>query len=182
MGVLRVLAAFIVATVLLAGGVRAAPSEYQVKAVFLFNFSRFVEWPPAAFANPDAPFVIGVFGYDPFGSQLDEATRGETVDGRPLVIRRIHNVRDAADCQILFVHASEDARLDGVLAALNHSSTLTVSDLDDAGRRGVMIALATQKNRIQLRVNVDSARAAHLTISSKLLRSAQIVDSTVSGD
>ncbi|HEY4366783.1 MAG TPA: YfiR family protein [Steroidobacteraceae bacterium] len=182
MGVLRVLAALVAATVLLAGSVCAAPSEYQVKAVFLFNFSRFVEWPPSAFASSDAPFVIGVFGYDPFGNQLDETTRGETVNGRPLLIRRVHNVSDAADCQILFVHASEATRLDGILAVLNHRSTLTVSDLDDAARHGVMIALATQEKRIRLRVNVDSARAAHLTISSKLLRSAQIVDAPVSGD
>lgn len=182
MGVLKLLAALVVGTVLLTGNACAAPSEYQVKAVFLFNFSRFVEWPPSAFASADAPFVIGVFGYDPFGSQLDEATRGETVNGRPLVVRRVRNADEAADCQILFMHHSEDARMNGILAALNHRSTLTVSDLDDAGQRGVMIALATENSRIRLRVNVDSARAAHLTISSKLLRSAQIVDTSVSGD
>jgi hypothetical protein len=148
----------------------------------LFNFSHFVEWPPSAFASPDAPFVIGVFGYDPFGTQLDEVARGETVNGRPLVVRRVRNAAEAADCQILFMHHSEAARLDDVLAALSHRSTLTVSDLDEAGQRGVMIALATENNRIRLRVNVDSARAAHLTISSKLLRSAEIVGSGGSAD
>jgi len=176
MGVLTRLTVLVAAVVLLASSVCAAPSEYQVKAVFLFNFSRFVEWPDSAFVSPEAPFVIGVFGYDPFGDQLEEATRGETVNGRPFVIRRVRNARDAADCQILFMHRTEEPRMNAVLAALDHRSTLTVSDLDVAGQRGVMIALATQDNRIRLRVNVNSARAAHLTISSKLLRSAEIVD------
>ena len=67
----------------------AAPTEYQVKAVFLFNFSRFVEWPPAAFASPDAPFVVGVFGHDPFGADLDEVVKGRSVNGRPLIVRRL---------------------------------------------------------------------------------------------
>jgi hypothetical protein len=176
MGVLTRLVALLAATMLLAGSVGAAPSEYQVKAVFLFNFSRFVEWPDSAFAGPAAPFVIGVFGYDPFGDQLEEATRGETVNGRPLVIRRLRDAGEAGDCQILFMHRSEEARMGAVLEALDHRSTLTVSDLDVAGQRGVMIALATQDNRIRLRVNVNSARAARLTISSKLLRSAEIVE------
>lgn len=181
MGLLRALIALIAGAVLLMGNVCAAPGEYQVKAVFLFNFSRFVEWPPSAFAGPDAPFVIGVFGYDPFGRQLDEATRGETVNGRPLVVRRVRNAVEAADCQILFVHHSEGAHLGAIIAALNHRSTLTVSDLDGAAQRGAMITLATEKNRVRLRVNVDSARAAQLTISSKLLRSTEIVGTTVSG-
>jgi hypothetical protein len=176
MGVLTRLVALLAATMLLAGSVGAAPSEYQVKAVFLFNFSRFVEWPDSAFAGPGAPFVIGVFGYDPFGNQLEEATRGETVNGRPLVIRRLRDAGEAGDCQILFMHRSEEARMGAVLEALDHRSTLTVSDLDVAGQRGVMIALTTQDNRIRLRVNVNSARAARLTISSKLLRSAEIVE------
>jgi hypothetical protein len=184
MGVLTRLAVLLAAVMLLAGSVGAAPSEYQVKAVFLFNFSRFVEWPDSAFASREAPFVIGVFGYDPFGDQLEEATRGETVNGRPLVIRRLRDAGEAGDCQILFMHRSEEARMSAVLTALDHRSTLTVSDLDVAGQRGVMIALATQDNRIRLRVNVNSARAARLTISSKLLRSAEIVDApaTQGGD
>jgi YfiR/HmsC-like len=181
MGVLRSLAACLVAALLLCGNVHAAVGEYQVKAVFLFNFSRFVDWPESAFPTPDAPFVIGVFGHDPFGSELDDATRGETVNGRPLVVRRVHDAVEAAACQILFVHRSEAAHMDEILATLDHRSTLTVSDLEEAGQRGAMIALVTENNRIRLRVNVDSARAAHLVISSKLLRSAEIIESPTEG-
>jgi hypothetical protein len=153
----------------------AAPSEYQVKAVFLYNFSRFVEWPASAFAGPDAPFVVGVYGHDPFGADLDEVVRGETAAGRPLIVRRVQTAAEAATCQILFIHQSEDKRISEVIDALDHQSTLTVSDVDGATQRGVMIRLVTEKGRVRLRVNVESARAAQLTISSNLLRSAEIV-------
>jgi hypothetical protein len=159
----------------------AAPDEYRVKAVFLFNFSRFVEWPDSAFAAPDAPFVIGVFGQDPFGPELDEVASGETVNGRQLLIRRIQDVEGAGDCQILFIPAREQNKLDAILTALDRRSTLTVSDLDGAASRGAMIRLVTDRNRVRLRVNVDSARAAGLSISSKLLRSAEIVGPTERG-
>jgi hypothetical protein len=159
----------------------AAPGEYQVKAVFLFNFSRFVEWPTTAFASPNAPFVVGVFGHDPFGADLDEVVKGESVNGRPLVVKRVQTAAEAVGCQILFIHQSEDQRLDEVLSALDHRSTLTVSDLPGAAQRGVMIRLVTESGRVRLRINVESARAAELTISSNLLRSAEIVTQNTNG-
>jgi hypothetical protein len=155
----------------------AAPTEYQVKAVFLYNFSRFVDWPAGSFSAPNEPFVIGVLGADPFGERLDEAVRGEQVDQHPLIVRRFSDVAQIGDCRILFIDSSEDARLGQILAALDHHSVLTVSDVDGASERGVMIQLATQDNRVRLRINVASARAAGLTISSNLLRLAQIVRS-----
>jgi hypothetical protein len=166
---------FVIAFALLASNASGAVSEHRLKAVFLFNFTRFVEWPPSAFAAPDAPFVIGVFGHDPFGTELDDVARGEMIDGRRLLIRRVQTVQDAATCQILFIPDSERANLDEILEGLAHSSTLTVSDLDGAARRGAMIRLVTDREKIRLRVNVEAARAAGLTISSKLLRAAEIV-------
>ncbi|HEU4778433.1 MAG TPA: YfiR family protein [Steroidobacteraceae bacterium] len=153
----------------------AAPSEYQVKAVFLFNFSRFIEWPASTFSDAQSPFVVGVFGHDPFGTDLDKVVKGETVKGHPLVVRRIRNAAEAAECQIVFIHQSEIRKLDELLSALKEQSTLTVSDLPGAAQRGVMIRLVTEGGRVRMRVNVESARAAQLTISSNLLRSAQIV-------
>jgi hypothetical protein len=160
----------------------AAPNEYQVKAVFLFNFSRFVEWPASAFAAPDAPFVVGVFGHDPFGSDLDEVVKGENVNGRPLVIRRVKSPAEAADCQILFIHQSEQSRLPAVLKAVDRHSILTVSDLPGSAQRGVMIRLVTEHGRVRMRINVESVRAATLVISSNLLRAAEIVQDKVKGD
>jgi hypothetical protein len=152
-----------------------AATEYEVKAVFVFNFSRFVEWSPQAFSAPNAPFVIGVLGNDPFGAHLDEAMRGEQLDQHPLVVRRFRTVEEIGDCQILFIDRSENERLGQIIAALDHRSTLTVSELDRSSERGVMIQFTTENNRIRLRINVEAARAAGLTISSKLLRSAEIV-------
>lgn len=152
-----------------------SPSEYQVKAVFVFNFSRFVEWPPQAFRSPTQPFAICILGEDPFGPKLDEAVRGEDINQHPLQIRRLRHVREADDCQILYIDRSEGGELHQILSALDHHSTLTVSELKDAAERGGMIQFLTENNRIRLRINVESARAAGLIISSKLLRPADIV-------
>ncbi len=152
-----------------------APTEYQVKAVFVFNFAHFVEWPAQAFTAPNEPFVIGILGTDPFGARLDEAVRGEQVGEHPLLVRRFRNAGEIGDCQILYIDRSEGAQLSQILAALNHRTTLTVTDLDGAAQRGVMIQFVTENSRIRLRINVEAARAAGLTISSKLLRPAEIV-------
>jgi hypothetical protein len=152
----------------------ATATESQVKAVFVFNFSHFVEWPPESFSAPTAPFVIGVLGGESLAAQLDAAVRGERVAQHPLQVRRV-GVAEITDCHILYIDKSESAKLDAILAALKGRGTLTVSDLDGASLRGVMIQLATESNRVRLLVNVESARSAGLTISSNLLRPAQIV-------
>jgi hypothetical protein len=152
-----------------------APTENQVQAVFLYNFSRFVEWPAQAFAAANDPFVIGIVGSDPFGVRLDEAVRNEQVNGHPLTVRRFRSVAEIGNCQILFIDRSEIGHLGQILAALEHHSTLTVSQAEGAAQHGVMIQFATENSRIRLRINVESARAAGLTISSKLLRPAEIV-------
>jgi hypothetical protein len=153
----------------------AAPAEYQVKAVFLFNFAQCVDWPAEAFPRPDAPFVIGVLGQDPFGAQLDEVVRGETVNSRPLVVERYRDVAQIRACNILFIGSTEAGHLEEIVAALKGRSILTVGDADPAGQRGVMIRLVTENNKVRLRIDVAAAKAGNLTISSKLLRPAEIV-------
>jgi hypothetical protein len=177
MSVLRPLSLVLLAVLLLAPSHAATPSEYQVKAVFLYNFSRFVEWPESAFPAPGKPFVVGVFGHDPFGGELEAVMRGETVRGHPLEVRRVASLAEAERCQILFIHRSEEDRLNEVVAALSSQATLTVTDAAGAARRGVMVRLVSVEGRIRLRIDLDSARAAQLTISSGLLRSAEIVGS-----
>ena len=153
----------------------APASEYQVKAVFLFNFSQFVAWPAAAFARSDSPIVICVLGRDPFGPDLDAVVSGERVGARSLVVHRYQDVQDVKDCHILFIDRSEQDRLPAIMQALHGRSILTVSDIDDATRRGVMINLVNESNHIRLKINVAAARESGLTISSKLLRPAEIV-------
>ena len=151
--------------------------EYQVKAVFLFNFTQFVDWPPAAFPEDTASLVIGVLGDDPFGPYLDDIVRGEQVNNRRLTVKRYRRPEDVRACQVLFISRSEDKNLDKVLAAVRGADVLTVSDADAFASRGGMIQLATEQGKIRLKINVDAARASSLTISSKLLRSAEIVAS-----
>jgi hypothetical protein len=152
-------------------------SEYQLKAVFMFNFTQFVEWPREAFAAPTAPIVIGVLGADPFGGYLDQTVQGETINGRPLEVRRYRNVTEIGTCHILYISQSETPRVKEILSRLQTRSILTVGDTEGFAANGGIIRFMTDKSRIKLRVNLDSAKAAGLTISSKLLRSAEIVSS-----
>jgi hypothetical protein len=152
-----------------------APAEYQVKAVFLFNFTQFVEWPAAAFSDDKAPFAICVLGRDPFGPNLDEAVRGERVGSRELVVQRYETVEKIGDCQILFVSDPAAERPAELAAALMGRSVLTVGDAQSRAGRDVVIGFVSDRNRIRLRINLKAAQDAGLVISSKLLRPAEIV-------
>jgi hypothetical protein len=153
-----------------------APSrEYQVKAVFLFNFAQFVEWPPAVFTEESAPLAICVLGDDPFGPYLDAIVRGEQVNSRRLTVQRFHSAEEAKSCQVLFVSRSQERNLDKALAWARGMDALTVSDADDFAGRGGMIELKTEKGKIRIRINTSATKASSLVISSKLLRSAEIV-------
>jgi hypothetical protein len=153
----------------------AALQEYQVKAVFLFNFTQFVDWPAAAFADASEPIVICVLGKDPFGSYLDDAVRGERVDNRELVVRRLTRSDEIDACRVLFISQSESAQLDAIIARARAMRALTVSEASGFGERGGMVGFVTEDNRVRLRINPDAAKAAGLTISSKLLRVAELV-------
>lgn len=165
---------------MLAGG-SSAPAqeavtrENQLKAVFLFNFAQFVEWPASAFDGTDSPLVIGVMDGDPIALLLDEVVRGELIQGRPLQVRRYRQVQEVADCHILFINRSESARLEEFTRRLQGGSILTVGDGDRFAERGIMIGFVTERDRIRLRINLGAARASGLQLSSKLLRSAEIV-------
>jgi hypothetical protein len=149
--------------------------EYQIKAVFLYNFAQFVDWPPEAFADPHAPLVIGILGDDPFGASIDEAVRGETVNNRPMEIRRFKDGDDYSNCHILFISQSEAGRIDEVLGRLKGRSILTVSDIDGFSKVGGIIRFVIENSKVRLRINLEASKQARLRISSKLLRPAEIV-------
>jgi hypothetical protein len=164
------------------GGVRAQPAripEYQLKAAFLFNFAQFVSWPADSTEEADAPFVIGILGDDPFSGALDETVRGEHLGTRPYAVQRFRRVEDIKRCDILFIGRSERDRLPQILAGLAHRPILTVSDADGFLEAGGMIRFVTEQSRVRLRINVAGAQAAHLTLSSKLLRLAEIAPAGV---
>jgi hypothetical protein len=151
-----------------------AGREFQVKAVFLYNFAQFVEWPADAFSSPTSPLVIGVLGVDPFGDFLDQTVTGESVNGHPLVVERYATIEDLRPCHILYISGSMAGQSELVASALSHTHVLTVADANDA-LSGTMVRFAMERNRVRLRINLESARQSGLNISSKLLRSAEIV-------
>ena len=179
MALLRVLAVaglLVARPMLAAQAVRA--SEYQVKAVFLFNFAQFIDWPPEAFRDSAAPLSICVLGPDPFGDFLDQTVRDERVGGRALQVQRYHSADEIRTCHILFISRSEGSSPEDILSGLRQRPILTVSDIDGFAERGGMIAFVTDRHRIRLKINAKAAGAAHLTISSKLLRVAEVVTGT----
>jgi hypothetical protein len=156
--------------------VAALPSaEYQIKAVFLFNFAQFVEWPPRVFKGPATPLVIGVLGEDPFGSYLDEVVKGEKIGSRPVVIRRYRADEDFSSCHLLFVSPSAAGGIERIAAQLAGKGVLTLGDGAAFCRLGGMIGFVMDRGKVRLRINLKAATAADLTISSKLLTPATIV-------
>jgi hypothetical protein len=152
-----------------------AIKEYDLKAAFLYNFAQFVDWPAEVFAAPDSPIVIGVLGEDPFGATLDELVSESPIKGRRIVVQRYQRIEDVDICHLLFVNLRNATRLKAVIGALDNRATLTVGDGDGFLEQGGMIQFVTRDNHINLRINLRAATAAGLTLSSKLLRPAQIV-------
>jgi hypothetical protein len=150
------------------------PSEYQVEAVYLLNFAKFVEWPSKA-APPEGPFNICVLGQYPFGAALDKTIAGESIDGRKVVVQRISKPQEAISCRILFIGLSEEGRLAEILKTLDKASILTVSNVPKFSQRGGMIQFVVEANKIRFEVNLASAERAGLTLSSELLKVATAV-------
>lgn len=148
--------------------------EYKVKAVFLFHFAQFVDWPADDFAGERAPLIIGILGDDPFGSYLDEVVAGEVINGHPLEVRRFHSPEDIDECHILFVNGDGLGQLRASLRNLRDRTVLTVGDNPAFIRAGGMIRFLSEDSKIRLQINPEAARASGLTISSKLLRLADI--------
>lgn len=152
-----------------------APSEYQVKAAFLLNFARFVDWPDGSAAGTHDSMSLCVVGDDPFRGILDETVKGKTVNGRDLVVERFKRGDDARDCQIVFISASESRRLNPILESLKGASVLTVGETDGFAQRGGIINFVLEDNRVHFEINVEAAERARLKISSKLLSLAKII-------
>ncbi|MGH9744179.1 MAG: YfiR family protein [Candidatus Acidiferrum sp.] len=157
------------------------PSEYQVKATYLYNFGRFVKWPDSAPAGKGDSFSVCVLGQDPFGAILDSTLAGESLDGKPVVLRRFSKPQDAADCRILFISSNEEKHLDEILTALDENGVLTVSDMPGFTRRGGMIQFVLEGDRVRFEINLASAESARLTLSSELLKVAASVKRSARG-
>jgi hypothetical protein len=153
---------------------KSKPTDYQVKAVYLINFARFVAWPDKLGMQREL-FTICVFGPDPFGQTLDSVLAGEKIAGRSAVAKRISTAQDSFDCRILFVSSSETGSINRVVETANKQGVLTVSDMPHFANRGGMIQFVTDEKRVRFEVNLTAAQRAGLTLSSELLKVATLV-------
>src|ERR1700733_15417010 len=149
--------------------------EYQVKAAFLYNFAKFVEWPPQAFKTPKDPILVCVLGRNPFGNALEEAIRGKSIAGRTFAYRRVSDAESASACQILFVGSEESKHFRALLESLKPMGILTVGEAQGYATGGGVINFKLDEGRVRFEINVDAAEHEQLHISAKLLSLAQIV-------
>lgn len=155
-------------------GAEIQESEYTVKTAFLYNFAKFVDWPPESFRNEASPFVLGILGSDPFGVAL-EKLQEKTVKGRRLVVRKLSNLENIEECHMLFISGSEKSNFKNLLAILKNHNILTTSDVDRFAQQGGMIGLIKIDGKIGFEVNIDTVQHSRLKFSSQLLKLAKIV-------
>jgi len=175
---LPVLGALICVVVLPAEGRAqdATVSEYQVKAAYLYNFAKFVEWPAESFSSASSPFQICIFGADPFGEALRNLTRGKQVNGRSFeILDGVTAAAQAGSCHILFVSTSATRQFQAILQTLQGRSVLIVGESEGFVQRGGMINFVLEGGRVQFEVNRKTAEQAGLKISAKLLSVAKQV-------
>lgn len=169
---MEILRTALLLALLLPGLAAAQTPEYDLKAAFLFNFAKFVEWPPAAFAGESEPLAICIYGKDPFGSTLDALVQGESVGGRSLVVQRPDSLDGLEECHVLFVSSSEKGRLEEVLARVDGEPVLTVGDTEGFLRAGGIINFVLEGSKVRFLIDQEAAERSGLRISSKLMRLA----------
>ena len=156
-------------------------NEYQVKAAFLYNFAKFVEWPDGTFANSTSALTVCVLGKDPFGKVLDDAILGKRIAEHPAILARGKRIQDLPECQIVFVSASDSPQLPEILRALHGRKVLVVGETENFAGSGGAIEFVLEANRVRFAINTDAADRAGLKVSSKLLALATIVHDSAAG-
>ncbi len=151
------------------------PTDYDVKAAYLYNFGHFVGWPTNVAAAQNDSFTVCVLGQDPFGAVLDTTLAGETIAGKRVAAKRISTLQESGNCQILFLSSAEEAQLKTILKALNKQAVLTVSDMPEFSQHGGMIQFVPEGKRVRFEVNLAAVQHAGLTLSSELLKVATTV-------
>lgn len=152
-----------------------ALSEYTVKAAFLFHFAQFIEWPPAAFNDANAPLTFCTLGDDPFHGALDQSISRKTIESRPLRVHHLKQLQEVEDCQVIFLGADNKNRIPTLLASLEDSPVLNVGETEHFAQEGGMIGLSLEENKYRFEINLGSVEHAKLKLSSRLLTLAKMV-------
>ena len=158
-------------------GAQTVAEEYQIKAVYLYNFAKFVYWPDSAFVDATAPIIIGVVGKNPFGDVLSQAVAGETLNNRPLQVTHFKTM-PINTCHILFVSRSENENLTNILETAHKHNVLTVGETDEFIKRGGMVRFVFENNRVRYDIAPTVAQQADIRISSKMLKLARRIINT----
>jgi hypothetical protein len=153
-------------------------SEYLIKAGFTYNFAKLMDWPASTFPQPDSPIVIGILGNDPFGSTLESVLAGKKVNERSFVIKHLKWGTDIKGCNILYVSTSEASHLDEIFHLLKGLPILTIGQMPGFARRGGIVNFVIENDKVRFEVNVEAAKQADISISSRLLTLAKIVPQT----
>lgn len=154
----------------------AALGEYEVKAAFLYNFGKFVEWPKQSAQAKESSFVIGVLGANPFDGVLDRLSAGGVVQGKPVTVKRFKTLRDLDRCHVLYISRSESGSLPEIVKTLNTAPVLTVGDFEGFLRNGGAVSMFLEERKVRFAVNLKATSRAGLEVSSKLLRLASSVE------
>jgi hypothetical protein len=160
---------------LLAQAAAASSLEYRVKAAFLYNFVKFIDWPPQAFPDAETPYSLCVLGHDPFNEDLDATADGQMVQGRKLVVHRLSESKGLSTCHILFVAASERERFRSILQAVGDAPVLTVGEDEEFTRLGGCMRFFLSENKVRFEINLPATERAHLKLSAKLLSLARVI-------
>jgi hypothetical protein len=158
-----------------------ASSEYLIKAGYIYNFAKLVEWPATAFAQPNSPIVIGIVGTDPFGPIIDKVLEGKKINGHPFLIRRLRPTADVKECHIVFIGSSMEPHIADAIRLTRGSPILTISEIPGFADHGGIIHLTLEQNKVRFEVNVDAAKEADLNISSRLLVLAKVIQQPSDG-
>lgn len=168
----RVLAVALLLALTARGGTPTEYREYQVKAVWMLNFTRFVDWPTNAFATRDTPCVIGVLGKDPFGSELEAAFAGKTIRGRRFELQRVQRESDTARCHMLFIPAGERRAWRELHSRIAKSPLLTIGEADGFLDQGSIINFVIHDGSISFEIDLRNAQKAGLKFDANLLKIA----------
>lgn len=181
LGVRAVLAfAFIALLCVFASGVARAESDLQapeprVKAAFLFKFGSYVQWPEGTFVSASAPFTIGVLDADALADELTTIVAGRSLDGRPVVVRKLHDGDATSGLHVVFIGKADDRRLARILSSMKGRATLAVTESEGALELGSAINFVVVDGKIRFDVSLPTAEAGSLKISSRLLAVARKV-------
>ena len=147
--------------------------EYPIKAAFLYNFTKYVEWPSTAHTNAQSPIVITVLGKNPFGSALEAIVEGRSVNGRRVVVRYATDIESIKPSHILFIPKSENSVTGNVIESLKGQPILIVGESDEFKKARGMVNLSVESSQVRFEINIAAAEAVHLKISSQLQKLAK---------